>query len=118
MHIDLEAAILHGNAKLIKLKNENQRSRTSNLCFRYMTMVDILKLFNQPERTGDWDLHLVTLHEMLPYCAAAGHKKSLYKSVYLYIQQMLSLPVDHLNVYSMFVEGRHGIRRSDRYWAA
>ena len=30
---------------------------------------------------------------------------------------MLPLPVDHPNVYSMFVEGRHVIRRSDTYWA-
>ena len=51
---------------------------------------------------------------MLPYFAAAGH--NLYtKSVYLYVQQMISLPVDHANFYSMFVEGRHVIRRSDRY---
>ena len=53
---------------------------------------------------------------MLLYFTAAGH--NLYtKSVYLYIQQMLSLPVNHPDVYSMFVEGRHVIRRSDIFWA-
>ena len=29
---------------------------------------------------------------------------------------MISLPVDHLNVYSMFVKGRHVIHKNDRYW--
>ena len=68
----------------------------------------------EAERTGDLDLYLVALHEMLPYFAAAGH--ILYTKVYSYIQQMLSLPVDYPNVYSMFIEGRNVICRSDRYW--
>ena len=79
---DLEAAIIHVNAKLIELKNEKQCSRKSSLWFQYMRMMNILKLFIQAERTGDWDLHLVALHEMLPYFAAAGH--NLYtKSIHL-----------------------------------
>ena len=76
-------------------------------------MVEILKLFIQVEITGDRDLHLVALHKMLPYFAAAGH--NLYiKLVNLYIQQMISLSVDHANFYSLFVEGRSVIRRSNR----
>ena len=112
--IIIKAKQLHVNAKLIGLKNEKQCSRTSTLWFQYMRMVDILKLFIQAEGTGDWDFHLVARHAMLPYFAAAAH--NLYtKSVYLYVQQMLSLPVDHPNVYSMLVEGHHVIRRRDRY---
>ena len=50
--------------------------------------MDILKLFIRDERTGDCDLQLVALHEMLPYVAAAGHNHYT-KSVYLYYISLL-----------------------------
>ena len=62
------------------------------------------QIFIQAERTGDLNLHLVALHGMLPYFAAHGHHL-FTKSVHLYIQQMISLPVDHPNVYSMLLKG-------------
>lgn len=52
-----------------------------------MTMIDILKKYLRAERTGDWNLQLISLKEMLPFFAAAGH--NLYtKSVHVHIQEM------------------------------
>lgn len=53
---------------------------------------------------------------MLPYFAAAGH--NMYaKSDYMYISMMQTLQQDHPDVYRIFLEGYHVLRRSDRYWA-
>ena len=39
---------------------------------QYMNMVDTLRTFIKSERTGNWNLHLQTVREMLLYFAAAG----------------------------------------------
>ncbi|CAG2256238.1 unnamed protein product [Mytilus edulis] len=79
-------------------------------------MVAILKRFLIAERTGDWLLHLSTLKEMLPYLAASGH--NLYtKSAYFYLSQMQNLESDHPDIHAHFMNGKHVVRRSDRFWA-
>ena len=55
--------------KIESLKN----NRTSTLWIQYMTTVQIVCRFLRSERLGNWDVHLSTLHEMLPYFAACGH---------------------------------------------
>lgn len=81
-----------------------------------MKMVDILRQFIKAERTGNWELHLQTIKEMLPYLAAAGH--NLYvKSARLYLQIMEDLPNQHPDVYQSFLSGLHVVRRNDRFWA-
>lgn len=80
-----------------------------------MNMIDILRSFIRAERTSNWELHLRTLTEMLPYLAAAGH--NLYvKCARLYLQEMASLPNDHPDVHEKFMSGYHSVRRSDRFW--
>lgn len=70
---------------------------TARLWLQYMDFVALLRQFIQAERTGNWELHLQSLREMLPIFAAAGH--NLYaKSVYIYLQQMLQLDAKHADV--------------------
>ncbi len=53
---------------------------------------------------------------MLSYFAASGH--SLYcKLAYLYLQTVSKLEETHPNVYQMFTNGYHVVRRSERFWA-
>uniref|UniRef100_K1PS75 Uncharacterized protein n=1 Tax=Magallana gigas TaxID=29159 RepID=K1PS75_MAGGI len=93
-----------------------KQSRTAKLWLLFSEMVAILKRFLVAERTGDWQLHLSTLQEMLPYYAAAGH--NLYaKSVYLYLSQMQDIDRVHSEVYNHFMEGNHVLRRTDRCWS-
>ena len=91
-------------------------SRTSKLWMQYCDMVDILRNFITAERLGEWDQHLQSITEMLPYLAAAGHN-NYTKSVVLYLKQMKMLPATHPDVYCHFKEGLHPVRRSDREWA-
>ena len=71
-----------------------------------MEMLDILRTFLKAERTGNWNLHLKSLSEMLPYLAASGHNHYT-KSVRLYLQEMSELEVDHPDVYQKFASGYH-----------
>ena len=93
-----------------------ESSRTAALWIQYMNMIDILRSFIRAERTSNWELHLRTLTEMLPYLVAAGH--NLYvKCARLYLQEMASLPNDHPDVHEKFMSGYHSVRRSDRFWS-
>ena len=84
--------------------------------FQYMDMIDILRKHIRAEHTGNWELHLQAVSEMLPYLAASGHN-NYTKSALIYLQQMSHLQDDHPEVYQHFQDGLHVIRRSDRYWA-
>ena len=91
-------------------------SRTSALWLQYMNMIDVLRKFIRAERTGNWELHLQALSEMLPYMAASGHNHYT-KSGLVYLWRMSNLQVEHIHVYQHFVNSLHVVRRSDRYWA-
>ena len=79
--------------------------------------IETLKLFIRAERTGDWNLHLVSVGKMINLFAATGHI-NYAKSSRLYLQLMYQLPTDHPWLYYCFIEqGFHAVRRSNRYWA-
>ncbi|KAK3744094.1 hypothetical protein QZH41_005421, partial [Actinostola sp. cb2023] len=99
-------------SKRCSMKNK----RTAVLWIQYMRMVDILRRFIKAERTGNWDLHLQSVYDMLPFFAAAGHNHYA-KSAYIYLQMMAELNEKHPEVYNFFQDGFHVVRRSDRYWA-
>ncbi len=95
---------------------EAMTTRTARLWLQYMDMIDILRMFLKAERTGNWELHLQAVHDMLPYFAASGH--TLYaKSAFIYLQLMHDLPKSHPDVHRRFQERYHVVRRSDPYWA-
>ena len=97
-------------------KRSMENQRTAVLWMQYMKMIDILRMFIKAERTGNWNLHLQAVYDMLPYFAAAGH--NMYaKSAYIYLQLMEDLKDKHPDVYQQFQDGLHVVRRSDRYWA-
>ena len=82
-----------------------------------MKMVDILRTFIKGERTGNWELHLQAVYDMLPYFAAAGHNHYA-KSAHVYLQMMQDLQKTQPAVYNSFImDGLHVVRRSDRFWA-
>ena len=119
--IDVETVCEHPVFEILdkSLLNEKRallKYRTAKLWLQYMTMIDLLRKFLKAERTGNWQLHLQSVKEMLPYFAAAGH--NLYvRSAYMYLQMMGKLEHEHPDIYQLFNDGYHVIRRSDRYWA-
>ena len=103
---------------ILKLKTIlAEKSRTAKLWLHYIEYVDTLKLFIQAERTGNWNLHLIAIEQMLNLFAATGHL-NYAKSSRLYLQLMRELPTDHPWLYHCFAEqGFHTVRRSNRFWA-
>jgi hypothetical protein len=97
-------------------KSVKKSSRTSALWVQYMDMIDILRKFIRAERTGNRELHLQAIQDMLPYMAASGHN-SYTKSAMLYLQYMSNLETQHPDVQRNFNKGLHVIRRSNRLWA-
>ena len=80
-----------------------------------MHLVDILRRFLKAERTGEWNLYLASVQEMLPFMAASGH--NLYtKSLNMYLSDMQELKESHPDVHNAFMRGFHVVRRSDRFW--
>ena len=102
------------NAYKLRLSNN---SRTAQLWLQYMMYAEVLRMFIRAERTGDWHLHLVSLHMMLNLFAATGHN-NYAKCGRLYLQLMLELPDKYPWLYEKFVAGGfHCVRRSNRFWA-
>ena len=97
-------------------KGALKECRTAGLWLQYMDMVDLLRNFIKSERTGDWNLNLQVLYDMLPYMAASGHHHYT-KSIYLYLQKLSKLSDEHPEIQQHFESGLHVVRRSDRFWA-
>lgn len=91
---------------------------TAKLWINYFRLVTLMKQFIQAERTGDWNLHLNTIHKMLPFFHATGH--FFYaKCAHLYLQDMLELnkKVDSTEYRLFTADGFFTIRRSDKFWS-
>ena len=50
-------------------------SRTSKLWLQFTNFVSIIRMFIRAERTGNFQLHILSTEQMLPILAAAGHDK-------------------------------------------
>ena len=79
-------------------------------------MLRCVRSFNTADRTGTWKMHLQADTDCLPIYAAAGYSNYL-KSAYYYLQEMVELENRHPDVYMDFVNGRHVVRRSNKFWA-
>ena len=114
---------LQGSDVLLEIRQAIENSKkilstkpTAKLWLQYLEMIQILQQFIKAERTGNWQLHLSSLRNMLPFLAAAGHN-NYTKSAYLYLQNMGKLPLSNPEVYQHFINGLHIARQSARYWA-
>jgi hypothetical protein len=76
-------------------------------------MINTIRNLIRADRIDSWDLHLEAIKKCLPIFAASGHHNYL-KSAYLYLQNMLKLPVQNPKVYEMFKNRFNVVRRSDR----
>ena len=101
--------------RLVATKETLRKSRTASLWLNFCRMTNILSRFLIAERTGNWELHLTSIQEMLPYFVAAGH--NIYaKSAYVYLSMMFKPELDHPEVYRHFKAGHHVLRRTGRIW--
>lgn len=78
------------NKFLFHLRSLKNNGPTSELWVQYFHMVTILKKIIEAEKSGDFELHLKCVEQMIPYFHASGH--FLYaKSAHLYLQDMTKL---------------------------
>ena len=69
-------------------KNElKEKSRTATFLLQYLHYINILKIFIRAERTGNWNLHLVTLSKMINLSAVTRHVHYV-KCADFYLQNM------------------------------
>ena len=100
-NFDENVILLRVSEALGKRKLALKDGRTAQLWIQYTYLVDILRRFIRADRLGDWQLHLSTLEEMLPWFAASGH--FLYaKTAWVYLQDMSQLRINHPSVYKNF----------------
>jgi len=94
-----------------------EESRTARLWVQYVDYVSTARMFIRAARTGDWNLYLISINNILNLFAATGHIHYA-KSARLHLQQMLKLETTSPWLYEKFaVEGLFVVRRSDRFWA-
>ncbi|XP_043279745.1 uncharacterized protein [Venturia canescens] len=101
-------------AQLTILKN---RGPTSQLWVQYFECIVIALQFIEAERSGNWNLHLQSVRNMLPIFHAAGHF-NYAKSAQIYLQDMVNLEVTMTDEeYRRFTtDGNFTVRRSDKAW--
>jgi hypothetical protein len=100
------------------MKDVAIQSRTGKLWVEYLKQVSVIRCFLRAERTGDWDLHLHTISDMIPLFHSAGHL-AYAKSARLYLDQMKNLPdmMSETQYNDFTKKGYFTIRRTDKFWS-
>ena len=93
-------------ARISQYKEKFSETRTAKLWFQCLCMVEIICMLIKAERKGNFDLHLQSFWEMLPYFTASGHH--IYaRSAHIYLQRMQNLEKTNKKVYKRFQIGYH-----------
>lgn len=97
--------------------NLENNGPTSQLWVQYFKLICLLQKFIDAERSGNFNLHIEMVQQMIPFFFASGHH--LYaKACLLYVQQMLNLRniMDVIEYDKFCNQGFNTIRRSNRFW--
>ena len=107
-----EQLLVHGLDKAVT------GSRIGKLWVQYVYQVLLMLKFITAERTGNWQLHLHCVEEMIPHFHTAGHLQYA-KSARFYLQQMNNLVhVMAPEQYTLFSDkGYFTIRRTNDFWS-
>ena len=76
----------------------------SNFWMSYVVMVEILLGLIRASREGNWDLHLLKIEQMIPFCFAYG-KTNYARYLPIYLHDMKVLPIEHPKLHQYFVQG-------------
>ena len=80
-----KSPVIEEISSLLKQKTDFlASSKTAQLWLQYMDMINILRKYIRAERTGNWELHLQAVSEMLPYMAASVTTTTLNVYGYTY----------------------------------
>jgi len=82
----------------------------------YGHMVKLLLQFVKAERTGNWELHLLSVSAMVP-CFFVMDRPNYARWLPVYIMDMRRLATKYPEVHLEFVNGNHAISRSSKLFA-
>lgn len=96
-----------------KLNSLKSNGPTAALWVQYFHMTSLMKEFIEAERSGDWESHLCSVQQMIPFFHASGHLQ-YSKCAHLYLQDMRALPTAHPSHYQEFAHSSYfTVARSD-----
>ena len=102
--------------RLAVTRNGNiRKSRTAKLWLLHVQCISIVKEYVLSERTCNWTLHLHTVRKMMNLFAASRHINYAKCSRH-YVQEMFALSNEKPWLYQKFINGKHAVQRSSRYW--
>jgi len=64
------------------LDDASMRSRTCKLWAQYLDIVNLIQMFIRAERSGDWNLHLVTIRKLIPFFHAASTTQNQLRFIF------------------------------------
>ena len=82
----------------------------------YGHMVKLLLQFVKAERTGNWELHLLSVAAMVPHFFSMD-RPNYARWLPVYIMDMRQLATKHPEVHKEFVNGNHAVSRSSKPFA-
>jgi len=82
----------------------------------YGEMVKLLLQFVKAKRTGNWELHLLSVSAIVPHFFAMD-RPNYARSLPVYIMGMRQLATKHPQVHQEFVNGCHAVSRSGKPFA-
>ena len=91
------------------------RAKSNMFAFweEYGEMVKLLLQFVKAERTGNWELHLLSVSAMVPHFFAMD-RPNYARWLPVYIMDMRQLATKHPQVHQEFVNGYHAVSRSGK----
>ena len=101
-----------------QIRTAEKNGPTATLWIQYFRMISMVKLFIEAERSRNWELHLSTIEQIMPFLHATAHK-NYAMSAQIYLQDMRELASKmSRSEYRYFVkDGYFTIRRSNKFWS-
>lgn len=108
LEVGIRAFLHEFNEFIANRSGESEMVRYNNVLIMVTMMFNLIRA----DRTGDWLLHLNTVHQLQPVFHALDRTNYLrWSSVYL--EDMLSLPVKAPQVHEAFLQGQFTVKRSN-----
>ena len=113
---EFESNHLRNVTEVFELFRDVGRKQSATFAYwdTFVNGTDILLQLLRAEKDGDFELHLITVSQTIPWLYAAG-RNNYSKFVPLYISDMKKLAVEQPESYQHLKDGGFVVRRSDSY---
>lgn len=88
-----------------------EKSETFGYWNKFVHMVYLVRNLIRADREGDWNLHLQSVHAVLPLFAVCD-RTNYIRWASMYLEEMLKLPDTAPEVYNNFLEGKFVVKQT------